>query len=223
MVEQTFTQIPLKPAWAITIHKAQGKTLDKFVLDFSDVVNDDNTVTKNGPFAAGQTYVGLSRGTGAKSFGLTRDLRKSDILAIDGRLKEFMGQVAGSKRVSEESSLTEGFDPLKGFQTAAEIETALKAGEIKGPNGERLTEYQRNTLLGKIQKMKDNPNSADRYRLEIEKLMKSWFGVDGSQEMASPKKSVEVNMDSFTDPAERQAVLDMLSKSGIPYNLRYDS
>jgi hypothetical protein len=71
--------------------------------------------------------------------------------------------------------------------------------------------------------MKDNPNSADRYRLEIEKLMKSWFGVDGSQEMASPKKSVEVNMDSFTDPAERQAVLDMLSKSGIPYNLRYDS
>lgn len=42
-------QIPIKPAWAMTIHKAQGMTLDAAIVDVSDC------------FATGQTYVALSR------------------------------------------------------------------------------------------------------------------------------------------------------------------
>jgi ATP-dependent DNA helicase PIF1 len=44
----TFTQIPIKLAWAVTIHKGQGKTFDRVHIDFGD-----------GTFAPGQAYVAL--------------------------------------------------------------------------------------------------------------------------------------------------------------------
>lgn len=48
-VDGTFCQYPLKPAWAITIHKAQGLTFDKVIIDAAAA------------FAYGQVYVALSR------------------------------------------------------------------------------------------------------------------------------------------------------------------
>ncbi|QKX05407.1 AAA family ATPase [Aquimarina sp. TRL1] len=74
----TFTQIPIKLAWAITIHKSQGKTFNKVKIDLG-----------TGSFAHGQTYVALSRCKTLSNITLTRPILKSDII-IDEPVIEFI-------------------------------------------------------------------------------------------------------------------------------------
>lgn len=74
----SFKQYPLKLAWAVTIHKAQGKTFEKVVLDFD-----------RGTFAHGQAYVALSRCTSMKGITLARPVEKRHII-MDRRVTEFM-------------------------------------------------------------------------------------------------------------------------------------
>ncbi|MCF7812552.1 AAA family ATPase [Candidatus Gracilibacteria bacterium] len=73
----SFTQIPLKLAWAITIHKSQGKTFEKVIIDLG-----------RGSFAHGQTYVALSRCTSLEGIVLRRPFRRSDVI-MDRRVEGF--------------------------------------------------------------------------------------------------------------------------------------
>jgi hypothetical protein len=73
-----YRQIPLIHAWAVTIHKAQGLTLDDVRIDLG-----------SGAFAAGQVYVAISRVRSMSGLSLARPLRASDI-QVDPMLLDFM-------------------------------------------------------------------------------------------------------------------------------------
>ena len=65
----TFKQMPLRLAYAVTIHKAQGLTLDKVFIDFD-----------SGMFAHGQAYVAFSRARSLDGLSISRELRPRDLV-----------------------------------------------------------------------------------------------------------------------------------------------
>ncbi len=77
-IKGSFAQYPLIPAWAVTIHKAQGKTLDSAFIDLG-----------RGAFAPGQLYVALSRCRTLGGITLRRRVYPSDIRA-DARVHAFL-------------------------------------------------------------------------------------------------------------------------------------
>ncbi len=73
-----FRQFPLTLGYAMTIHRAQGKTLDAVVIDMA-----------RGAFTHGQTYVALSRTRGASDMHVASPLRARDVI-FDGRVLDFV-------------------------------------------------------------------------------------------------------------------------------------
>jgi ATP-dependent exoDNAse (exonuclease V) alpha subunit len=73
-----YQQIPLRLAWAVTVHKSQGQTYEEVVVDMG-----------SGAFSPGQTYVALSRVRSLEGLYLTRAITLRDIM-VDNDVLRFM-------------------------------------------------------------------------------------------------------------------------------------
>lgn len=95
-----YTQLPFRLAWTITIHKSQGQTFDRLLVDLS-----------GGMFADGQLYVALSRCTSTSGLVLKWPIRPAD-LRVDPRIRRF--------NLSTESATTDLRPVFLGLRTVGQ-------------------------------------------------------------------------------------------------------
>ena len=82
-----FVQFPLRLAWAVTVHKSQGLTFDHVIIDMGE-----------GAFAAGQTYVALSRCTSLEGIVLKQQLKRKDVF-VRKEVADFSQQFNNEQRI----------------------------------------------------------------------------------------------------------------------------
>ncbi len=130
----TFTQYPLMLAWAVTIHKGQGKTFDRVIIDIG-----------RGTFAHGQMYVALSRCTTLGGIVLKKPALKKHIWTnyqVMGFLTKYQYEKA------EESYPIEG--KINAIRKAIVNQSLLEIVYLR-PNDEKTTRVVRPKTVGQME------------------------------------------------------------------------
>lgn len=124
-VKAEIAQVPLRLAWAITVHKSQGMTLDTAVMDLSDA------------FVPGQGYVALSRVRSLS--GLILKGYNSTALAIDPRVREYdeILRLTSEKTAERLSQISDADKSEKTELTIRRLGGVLQKLDLDAPSAKR--------------------------------------------------------------------------------------
>ena len=166
-VAGTFTQIPLRLAWAITIHKSQGKTFEKVIIDMG-----------RGAFAHGQTYVALSRCTSLEGIVFRRPIQKTHMI-MDGEVYKFFT----GEELPEEQKIWSDKEKKQVLQEAISTRSPIKITYEKSPG----KSSQRTILPIEVGRM--------RYRDRSFEGLRAQSGEWGGELTFSLRKIVSIKID----------------------------
>jgi hypothetical protein len=210
------------PAWALTIHKLQGKTLDNMKLDLGE-----------GAFAKGQVYTALSRVRSLGGLYLARPIVDNDIKVDDDSLRFTRSTTGlGNSGGSGLSLMEFGGEPFDPADPNLDLDKELNYDFTSGPYGIPLQDYQEDMMktyadmIAQAEKQfGSNSNRVKQLKSTRREHYASYFARPDQREdniMEQATENLEIDFDgSTTTERETPTVVESTTKISASYKDRY--
>ncbi|GLR18477.1 helix-turn-helix domain-containing protein [Portibacter lacus] len=210
----SFKQYPIRLAWAITIHKSQGLTFDKAVIDIGDA------------FAIGQTYVALSRCTNLEGMTLKSKVNPKSV-RVNGEVQAFYQSAPSIQEI--ESGLKEA----KHLYSRRKLRATFSFGYLKDDINDWISVLEKKTIpdkakavdlslqLNKIQKNLDRISQS--FQFQLDKLFQDYDASgDPSELLERITKAIEYftndTFEKLIKPTHEHLAAYSLKKGTKAYN-----
>ncbi|MGM9803252.1 MAG: AAA family ATPase [Muribaculaceae bacterium] len=200
----SFKQFPVKPAWALTVHKSQGLTFNNIVVDFA-----------GGAFSSGQTYVALSRCTSLEGIVLLGRIDERDII-VNSSVVEFSRKFNDNLLINEALNKAKAADlynkAVKAFDAnrfGEAIEMLVQAMAINNVSDDALMRRFAAVKLSKFAKLNSKIDSLTHVIAEQNKTLRD-LAIEYVQ---LGRAAVDMNVDDM-----KCAVKDVVAVKGAIAN-----